>query len=91
MRIVPVSNVETLARVPSDNGQIESAEYTAEIWMNANGNIFYPTDGTRIVVTFDDIRDLYDQIIDDVKVCPDVYAYVRECLGNNLNPCVVHD
>lgn len=102
MRIVPLSNVDYLRSHPNDSSrfpspfwatdrQLESVEYITELWWGDDGEPVHTNDDERIVVTFDEIDELYRSMPDDFDDWHSPHAFLRDCIDNGFHPCLVHD
>ena len=102
MRIVSVDHVDYLRSHPFDSSrfpspfwvtdaQLEAVEYITELWWSDDGEPIHTTDDERIVVTFDEIAELYASTPEDLNEWHSPHAFLRDCIDNGFHPCLVHD
>ena len=70
--------------------QLQSTDYVTELWP-MTGPLLHVSDDLRIVVSFDDLRQSFDdwEQGDDSERYATVFDWLRDCIGNGLHPCTV--
>lgn len=75
--------------------QLESVPYLAEIAWDENFNYVSQRDGESFIVTFDEIRDFFNdwkasgEMDEDYPPDFTVYEWIRDCIDNGLHPVTV--
>ena len=74
--------------------ELESVPYITEVWSDGDGLIDYDFDTQRIVVTFAELLDDFnnwnqsaDPLMSNDERYDSVYDWIRECIDNGLHPC----
>lgn len=101
MRILQDKSVKFLRHTPSDdsrfpnpweasNEQLESVDYIAEIWP-MSGPLLHVDDDMRIVVTFSELKQSYDEWdqSDMDEPYDSVHDWIRDCIDHGIHPCSI--